>query len=558
MKNRARICLCQINTVVGDIEGNCKKIIEMTEKAGNKQADLVVFPELAVTGYPPEDLLLKPGFVKKNMDALRKTAKKIKHPAVVAGFVNLKNGKIYNSAAFMSGGEIKTVYNKVLLPNYGVFDEKRYFVGGGRIRIIKINGVTAGISICEDIWQDNELIKKYKGKTDILINISASPYHKGKSKERFRLFSARAKELETVIYYVNQVGGQDELVFDGHSMVINQRGKLAGQGPMFRECMLYFDAYSGKKDKKNARPDICVNFKSKKRIRKLAGYKFEKLSPEWEVYTALVVGTRDYIIKNGFKKAVIALSGGVDSAAVAAIACDAIGPENVTLVYMPSKFSSRGSYVDSKKISENLGAVLHVIPMQDIVDLYSAKLKPFFFGIKPGVAEENIQARIRGNIIMAFSNKFGSIVLTTGNKSEMSTGYATLYGDMAGGFAVLKDVPKTLVYSICRERNKKAGFDIIPESILKKPPSAELRLNQKDTDSLPPYSVLDRIINDYVEKDRTYGNMKHKYNSAMLKRILELIDSSEYKRRQAPPGIKITPKAFGRDRRMPIINKFRD
>ncbi|MFP4466347.1 MAG: NAD+ synthase [Candidatus Goldiibacteriota bacterium] len=556
MKNNIRICLCQINTVVGDIEGNCRKISEMAEKAGKKQADLVVFPELTVTGYPPEDLLLKPGFVKKNISALKRTAKKIKHPAVIAGFVNSENNKNYNSAAFIAGGGIKTVYNKILLPNYGVFDEKRYFSKGENIKIIKINGVSAGISICEDIWRDDELIKKYKGSIDILINISASPYHRGKSKERLKLFSKRAADLKTYIYYVNQVGGQDELVFDGHSMVINSNGALTGQGPMFREAMLYYDVEASKRAKKNAGPDAEIKIKVHGRKKSVAKYTFKKLSPAREVYNALVLGTRDYMLKNNFKKAVIALSGGADSAAVAAIAADAAGAENITLVYMPSRYSSPGSYADARKVSGNLGAKLHVISIQEIVDLYNAKLKPFFRGMKPDVTEENIQSRIRGDIIMAFSNKFGSIVLTTGNKSEMSTGYATLYGDMVGGFSVLKDVPKTLVYSICRDRNKKAGFDMIPSSILKKPPSAELKPGQKDTDSLPPYSLLDRVLNDYIEKDKTYKEMKNKYDAKMLGRIIRLVDSAEYKRRQAPPGIKITPKAFGRDRRMPITNKF--
>ncbi len=443
------------------------------------------------------------------------------------------------------------------MPNYGVFDEKRYFTPGEKPVILNIQGINIGISICEDLWTPTFLYK-LKGKINFLVNLSASPYHKGKWKERYRIFKKRAKEFNCKIIYVNLFGGQDELVFDGHSLVIDEKGKIIVHGKQFKEDDIYFDCLI--KNKKTCKSNknikiLKINFDTKEKERIITfREKFIPMTEEEEVYNALLTGTKDYIEKSGFKKAIVAVSGGIDSALVAVIAVDCLKKENVDLIFMPTKFTSKESYKDAIKLSENLGIKLKIINIQEIFDLYLKILQPFFKGLKQDITEENLQSRIRGNIVMAFSNKFKSIVLTTGNKSELSTGYATLYGDMAGGFAVIKDIPKTFVYKLAEYINEKAGFNLIPENILKKAPTAELKFNQKDSDTLPPYSLLDKIIEDYIEKDKTYSELKNKYNS--LKRVIGMIDKSEYKRRQAPPGVKITPKAFGKDRRMPIVNKY--
>lgn len=534
MKKGLKLCLAQINVTVGDIQGNTKKIISTIKEARDACAGMVIFPEMAVTGYPPEDLLLKKKFISGNMAAVQEIAKAAKGICAIAGFIRAGKDGLHNSAAVMKNGRVTGVYDKMELPNYGVFDEKRYFKPGSRNLVIKEGGMRFGLSICEDIWRDNAMMSKLKNKTDWLINISASPYHVEKWKERAQILKKTAKKIKAGVIYLNLVGGQDELVFDGHSVVTDRVGKIACHAAQFAQDCVYMDLP----------------------LKKTGG--FTAMEKHDEVYAALVLGTRDYVQKNGFKKVVIGLSGGIDSALVAVIAADALGAANVNLIFMPTQYSSTESYDDAKKLCDNLGIKLKVINIQELFELYLKTLTPHFEGKGRDITEENLQARIRGNIIMAFSNKFGYMALTTGNKSEMSTGYATLYGDMAGGFAVIKDVPKTLVYKISEARNKKAGFELIPRNIFTKAPTAELRENQKDQDTLPPYEELDNIIEDYIEKDHVFSDLKHKYNEETLRRVIRMIDMSEYKRRQAPPGVKITPKAFGKDRRVPITNKYKE
>jgi len=552
-----RFCLAQINTTVGDIKGNTQKIIAGIKEAEKKGNDIIVFPELATTGYPPEDLLLKKKFVDSNMEAVSRIAKNTGDIIAIAGFVRKEKNKIYNSAAVICNGKIAGVYDKINLPNYGVFDEKRYFTIGGSCRIFRTEGINFGVSICEDIWVQDKILMKMSGKIDFLINLNASPYHAGRWKERRDILKIRAKSYKTEIIYVNLIGGQDELVFDGHSLVMDRDGKIIVQGKQFYEDMVLLDR-PVKNEKKGGTGIKEISYKIKEKPEKAVPVKFFPMGEAEEIYNALILGVKDYVQKNGFKKVLVALSGGVDSALVSCVAADALGAENLSVIFMPSRFSSKESFEDAKKLSDNLKIKLKEISIQEIFDVYLKILKPFFEGRTPDITEENLQARIRGNIIMAFSNKFRWLVLTTGNKSEMSTGYATLYGDMAGGFAVIKDVPKTLVYRLARWRNKNAGYDLIPENILTKAPTAELKENQKDQDTLPEYELLDRIIEDYIEKDKTYSELKGKYDEAILKKVISMIDTNEYKRRQSAPGVKITPKAFGRDRRVPITNKYKE
>ncbi|TAL25527.1 MAG: NAD+ synthase [Nitrospirae bacterium] len=537
-----RIALAQINPTVGDIEGNTLKICDYIKKAREKAAKIVLFPELAVTGYPPEDLLLKPQFIKDNLEALGRIQEETADVAVVTGFVDLNEG-IYNAAAIFHNRKLLGVYHKMFLPNYGVFDEYRYFKAGKEAPVYTIEGLTFGVNICEDIWYKEGPAKAQAAAgAGIILNINASPYHMGKIHFRAEMLSQRASENNVVIAYLNTVGGQDELVFDGGSFVIDRKGAVVVRGRQFEEELIVADIVPEGESERYFSPPIA--------------------SPEEEVYKALVLGTRDYVFKNGFKHVVIGLSGGIDSSLVAAIAVDALGKENVSGVFMPSQYTSRESLEDAHELSKNLGIKISEVPIAAILESYQQALKAEFFGKDPDVTEENLQARIRGNILMAFSNKFGRLVLTTGNKSEMSVGYATLYGDMAGGFAVIKDVPKTLVYKLCNWRNSKEGRVIIPERVLCKEPSAELKPGQKDTDTLPPYPVLDPILKAYVEDDRTFEEIlslgcEVECTREVIQKIIQMVDYSEYKRRQSPPGIKITPRAFGKDRRFPITNRYR-
>ncbi|MFH1505222.1 MAG: NAD+ synthase [Candidatus Omnitrophota bacterium] len=546
MKNFVRVAIAQINVTVGDLESNLKKIFDYIDKAGRKKADIVIFPEMAICGYPPEDLLLKEHFIDDNLEVLRRLIEKKSNLVVIAGFADRdKKGKLYNAAAIISKNKLLGVYHKSELPNYGVFDEKRYFHQGKDFPVFKTAGAVLGINICEDIWKVKRAAKFQADKgANLIINISASPYHAGKGNEREEMLKERAKETKAYICYCNMVGGQDELVFDGDSLIVSPEAKIIARAKQFEEDLVVMSLpIGGNKTLKSA----------------LAERKPKKINSIEEIYSALVLGTRDYLRKNGFKRAVIGLSGGIDSALTAAAACDAVGRENVIGVSMPSKYSSTETQSDAKILANNLGIEFKEIPIKEIFDSYLKTFSKKFESVKTGITEENIQARIRGNILMALSNEFGWLVLTTGNKSETSVGYCTLYGDMAGGFAVIKDVPKTIVYELSKFRNEKEKKPLIPESILKREPSAELKPGQKDKDTLPAYSVLDPILRAYVEEDQSYEKIiAKKFDSTIVKNVIKMVDRNEYKRRQAPLGIRITPKAFGKDRRLPVTNKYKE
>lgn len=555
-----RIALVQLNTLVGDLEGNSNKIIASIKKLTDLGVNISVFPELAICGYPPEDLLLKPYFITQNKKILNKIKNHCKNTTAIIGFPESKNGKLYNSAAIIRNKQIICVYNKNILPNYGVFDEKRYFTPGSHYVIIKENSIRWSVNICEDIWVEPGPIlyqAKYGG-AQLLLNISASPYHRGKLIDRENILKAQAKRHNAIIAYCNLVGGQDELVFDGGSLIISEKGKVLARAKQFEEDMLVMDLSIKPKKINTVRKNniIHLSIPSNNSINKYPikhPNAITPMKPLEEIYSALVLGTRDYVLKNGFEKIILGLSGGIDSSLTAAIAVDALTQNNVIGISMPSEFTSEGTRNDAKILARNLGIKLITIPIDTILQKYLEILKPIFQGKEWDTTEENLQARIRGNILMSLSNKFGYLVLTTGNKSETSVGYCTLYGDMAGGFAVLKDVPKQLVYELSKYRNSYAKNELIPETIFKRPPTAELRYNQKDEDSIPPYPILDPIIEEYVEQDKSLEEMAKKgTDRETIRKIINLIDNNEYKRRQAPPGIKITPKAFGKDRRMPI------
>jgi NAD+ synthase (glutamine-hydrolysing) len=570
--------MAQINTTVGDFDGNVKKILGVVDTARALGADIVTLPELAVCGYPPEDLLFKPQFVQANLKSLQQIVEKSKGIAVVAGFVDT-DGDIYNAAAVISDGKLIGTYHKILLPNYGVFDENRYFRAGNECPVYIINGVGIGINICEDIWNETgpATVQTHAG-AEVIINISASPYHTGKGESRAKMIAARASDNVAIFAYTNLVGGQDELVFDGHSLLFDEHGNLIARGKQFEEDLIVADINVDsvfrarlhdprwqeekpllEETRWHRTRTIISQTPATTPKPPLKPQKVTPLSMVAEVYQALVLGTRDYIRKNGFEKAVIGLSGGVDSALVATIAVDALGKDNVIGISMPSQFSSTGSITDTKTLTQNLGIKLLNIPIEKPFRAYLDALSEEFAGLKSDITEENLQARVRGNLLMALSNKFGWLVLTTGNKSEMATGYTTLYGDMAGGFAVIKDVPKTLVYKLAKYRNTQADYELIPSPILEKPPSAELRPDQKDIDNLPPYEVLDPILAAYVEEDKAVDQIiALGFDKATVRKTAKLVDRSEYKRRQAPPGVKITSRAFGRDRRLPITNLFKE
>jgi NAD+ synthase (glutamine-hydrolysing) len=575
---RLRIAMAQINTTVGDFDGNLKKILGAIDNARAVKADIVTLPELAVCGYPPEDLLFKPQFIQANLQSLQKIVESSQGITIVVGYVD-SDGDIYNAAALISDGKIIGTYHKMYLPNYGVFDENRYFRSGGECPVYVINGVGIGINICEDIWYEAgpATIQAYAG-AEVIINISASPYHAGKGESREKMIATRACDNVAIFAYNNLVGGQDELVFDGHSLLIDERGNLITRGKQFEEDFIAADldieaVFRARLHDPRWRKESPIMGKTGWHQTKtivsqipannpkppLKPRHVTALDPVAEVYQALVLGTRDYIHKNGFEKVVIGLSGGVDSAIVATIAVDALGKDNVIGISMPSRYSSTGSVTDTQKLTQNLGIKLRSISIEKPFQAYLETLTESFAGAKPDSAEENLQARVRGNLLMALSNKFGWLVLTTGNKSEMATGYTTLYGDMAGGFAVIKDVPKTLVYKITKYRNAQAGFDLIPAAIIDKPPSAELRPDQKDSDSLPEYEILDSILTAYVEDDKSVDQIVALgFDKAIVQKTAKLVDRSEYKRRQAPPGVKITSRAFGRDRRLPLTSLFKE
>ncbi|MBI2887148.1 MAG: NAD+ synthase [Chloroflexi bacterium] len=573
-----RLAMAQINTTVGDLEGNARRILQAVDQARALGVDLVAFPEMALPGYPVEDLLLKPQFIQDNLDQLHRIVAQCRGITAVIGYVD-KTDDIYNAAAIVHDGKLVGVYHKQYLPNYGVFDENRYFQAGTEAPVYTINGVGIGVNICEDIWYPTgPAALQALGDAEVIVNINASPYHMGKGSFRERMVATRAADSGVIVAYVNLVGGQDELVFDGGSFVCNERGDLLARGALFQEDLVVADLDveavfrtrlhdpRRRKERLVAAGDPHVPHHlvapAPDTPRPKSALPARSPLPEYdrpaEVYHALTLGLRDYLRKNGFQKVALGLSGGIDSSLTAAIAADALGKENVVGVAMPSRYSSEGSLADARRLAEALDIRFMVIAIEEVFSAYLHTLEEPFAGTQPNVAEENVQARIRGNLLMALSNKFGWLVLTTGNKSETATGYTTLYGDMAGGFAVIKDVPKTLVYQLARYRNTLGDRPVIPESVFTKVPSAELRPNQSDQDTLPPYDLLDQVLQAYVEEDRSYEELLALgFSEAVVRQVIRLVDGAEYKRRQAPPGIKITPRAFGRDRRLPIVNRYR-
>ncbi len=573
-----RVALAQINPVVGDIPGNAEKIAENIAGAREQGASLVVFPELTLTGYPPEDLLLKTSFLDASARALEELAAQAHGIVAVVGFPE-RAGDVFNAAAVLADGDVAAVYRKMYLPNYGVFDEQRYFQSGAEAAIFDLNGVPVGLTICEDIWEPGPpAMTEALAGAQLILNLSASPYRAGYGRGRERMLVQRAIDYLAAVVFVNTVGGQDELVFDGHSLAIDQDGRVIARCPQFEEHLAICSIdprqvlaarLRDTRHRVNVRRQRGAFPAAEPPVRTLTkvhapghadivmGETAELLDPEAEVYAALRTGVRDYVRKNGFEHAVVALSGGIDSALTALVAVDALGPERVTFVSMPSPYSSEGTRADARAIAENLGADFLELSIEDAMGAFDELLREPFAGREPDLAEENLQARIRGNIVMALSNKFGWLVLTTGNKSELSVGYATLYGDMAGGFAVLKDVFKSWVYRLTRWRNGQGDGELVPASVLERPPTAELRHEQTDQDSLPPYEVLDPILEGYIEEDLDAAELVHRGLPAEeVDRVIRMVDKAEYKRRQAPPGVKISTKAFGRDRRLPITNRF--
>ena len=570
-----RIALAQINPIVGDITTNTSMILDYVQRARNLNVDLVAFPELAITGYPPEDLLFKKSFIQANVAAMNSIVEASEDVAVVVGYVEQDGIDLFNSAALGYRGRYIDSYRKIFLPNYGVFDEERYFKKGDVCPVYEINGTQVGINICEDIWYPmGPTVLQCGAGAEVIININASPFHAGKRIEREAMLSDRSSTHQVFLGYANTVGGQDELVFDGSSVIVDNDGHIITRGISFDEDLIVADldmgVYSGRNPENQSRNPITSSDFGEARNVFVSSFApnskaelsilrdVSELSEMEEVYHALVMGTGDYVRKAGFTKAVIGLSGGIDSALTCVIAVDALGCDNVVGVGMPSRYSSDGSIIDAKELADNLGIDFWEIPIEPAHVSFTNMLEPMFKDTNPNVAEENVQARIRGNVMMTIANKFGWIVLTTGNKSEMAMGYATLYGDMAGGFAVLKDVPKTLVYDLSRQRNQQADDGLlIPLSTIEKPPSAELRPDQTDQDTLPPYDELDPIVKAYVEEDFSYLELVDAgYPESVVQKVIASVDRNEYKRRQSPPGVKITPRAFGKDRRLPIINKY--
>jgi len=585
-----RIAMVQMNPTVGDVEGNVRRIRAWTREAQKAKADLVTFPELAITGYPPEDLLLKPSFLEDNRRALDEVIRYCHNMTAVIGYVAkgepskmsvdhpmvVSAGRydLFNAAAIIADRRPVMTYHKWYLPNYGVFDESRYFHSGRRAPLVLLNGTWIGINICEDIWLPNGPTKvQAAAGAEVIVNINASPFHVGKSRVREEMLGRRAKDNEVIVTYTNMVGGQDELVFDGNSVIVDRHGEILARGKAFQEDLVIADlvldmvAQPGAKHKRPSasntsalvdRRIISKSYTARARSRR-APCAVPALDPLSEVYQALVLGVRDYVGKNGFHRVVIGLSGGIDSALTAVIAVDAVGSDNVLGLFMPSPYTSRASREDVAELARRLGIQVNTVSITRMFKSYLNAMAEVFKGRRPDTTEENLQARIRGNLLMAVSNKFGYLVLTTGNKSEMSVGYATLYGDMAGGFAVIKDVPKTMVYELTRLRNATGDAPVIPQRILDRPPTAELKPDQTDQDTLPPYDVLDPILKAYVEEDRAPDDIVAMgFDPKTVAHVIGLVDRSEYKRRQAPIGIKITHRAFGKDRRMPITNGYRN
>jgi len=539
-----RVALGQFNALVGDLAGNAEKMRTIYAEVIGFEADLIVFPELAVCGYPPEDLLFKRHFLKDCLQIVKKLAADCPEKTIVVGFAESSRGNCYNSAAVLQKGKIAEIYRKVLLPNFSVFDEQRYFQPGTKPVVINIEGLSTAITICRDLWEIGWLwdFLRGQGQIQMVLNISASPFSIGKIERRQSILSKCAKKFNCAVSYCNLVGGQDEIVFDGRSMFADSTGKIIAKAKAFEEGVLIADVRAGGK---------AV------RVEPIQSPVRQPKSELDEVYQALVLGTRDYFRKNGFKKALLGLSGGIDSCLVAAIAADALGPENVVGITMPSKFNSPETINDAEKQAKNLGIEFLTIPIEPVLEQFNSSLEAIAGWDDKGIAYENLQARIRGTILMSLSNQFGALVMTSSNKSETAVGYATLYGDTAGGFAVIKDIPKTLVYQLAEYINKMAGRQIIPADVISRPPSAELRADQKDSDSLPDYGLLDKILKGYVEEDKSAQQLiKAGLPKEVVNRVIEMVDRNEYKRRQSPPGIKITPKAFGKDRRLPITNRY--
>jgi NAD+ synthase (glutamine-hydrolysing) len=574
---KLRIALSQFNAVVGDIEGNVDRMIDVVAEAKDAGAELLVFPELAVTGYPPEDLVLRPHFLHKNQAAVQRLAEAAEGIVLVAGFIDVADDA-YNAAAVCAEGKVQGVYRKLRLPNYGVFDDYRYFQAGVEPMVVELGGARIGLTICEDIWVPGGPAAEamVTGGAEVIVNISASPYQMKKIGERERMLATRASDMGVYLVFCNLVGGQDELVFDGTSAVFDNDGNVIARAETFTEELLVCDLdlepvlidrlrdprarYDRYESHLEGREVATISVpRPKTNGGPIASGVAEPLSPAEEVFRALVIGTGDYVRKNCFQKVILGLSGGIDSALVVAIAVEALGAENVMAAFMPSPHSSIQSLTDAEALAKNLGIELLVLPIEEGMKAYGAMLTEPLAGTEPGVAEENIQARIRGNLLMAISNKFGYLVLSTANKSESAVGYSTLYGDMAGGFAVIKDCPKLWVYRISRHINERAGREIIPESVLTKPPTAELRPDQLDTDSLPPYEVLDPILEMLVEQDRSVAEViASGHDAETVRRVMGMILRAEYKRRQAAPGVKLTLRNFGKDRRWPITNRYKD
>ena len=569
-----RIALAQINTTVGDLPGNRRKIEAQLELARRQEVDLVAFPEMAVTGYPPEDLLLKPDFVYAARQTILDLLPQTKGLVAVIGGIWVEDD-LYNSAVVVADGQIQAVYHKQLLPNYGVFDENRYFKVGQTNAVFRLGEACFGVSICEDLWYPDGPAREQAGPggAQLLINISSSPFYLGKGGDRERMLATRAADNRSYLAYCNLVGGQDELVFDGQSLIFGPQGELLARASQFEEDFLVadldltevlrwrlFDPRRRKQPREissRLREIIIPPFPPVSKTVPAVPKKPAPLTRSAEAYQALVLGTGDYVRKNGFKEVVLGLSGGVDSSLTAILAADALGPDRVHGIALPTRFSSSHSLEDAEQLAQNLGIHFSVIPIDVLFQTYLEVLNPHFQGLPEELTEENLQPRIRGTILMALSNKFGWLVLTTGNKSETGVGYSTLYGDTAGGFAVLKDVPKILVYELCRYRNQIAGKELVPSRVLEKPPSAELRPDQKDSDSLPEYDLLDPILQAYVEESCSLEEIVRRgFDQGLVEKVIRLVDRNEYKRRQSPPGIKITTRAFGKDWRLPITNRY--